>query len=257
MDYEKLNRERFGRRLATARSEAGLTQKGLAFLTGFVQSEIAVYEKGKRSPRDAAVQLLAEKLNVDVNWLKYGDDSTYTIKETDYGKDITINHFTKNGCDHDALVKKMSALSDDSLSIVNELVDALFLDENPSLLNKAIEQEESTFKNTVHRKRGSNTYNAELDMAACLANLSDIFPDIFASLVKGEITVRDADDQAQEIVYEKWPVIKEKIDTFTALGKSREENRLYVHNEIIPEVRRLVAMDKRKRWKSEKNEKGQ
>lgn len=252
MDYEKLNRERFGRRLATARSEAGLTQKGLAFLTGFVQSEIAVYEKGKRSPRDGAIQVLADKLGVDVNWLKFGNDSCYTIKGTDYGKDITINHFTKTDCDRDAIIKKLSALSEDSAALVSELVDALLLDENPSLLNKTIEQEELAFKNSVHRKRGSNTYNAELDMAACLANLSDVFPDIFDSLVKGEINVREADEQAQAIVYERWPEVKKKIDDFTAKGGTREENRLYVHNDIIPEIRRLIAMDKRKTWRKKK-----
>ena len=54
MDYEKLNRERFGRRLSLARKQAGLAQKGLAFLTHFTQSEIAFYETGKRTPKDGS-----------------------------------------------------------------------------------------------------------------------------------------------------------------------------------------------------------
>lgn len=249
MDYEKLNRERIGRRIATARADAGLTQKGLAFLTGFTQSEIAVYEKGKRLPRDAAFKLLAEKLGVDVNWLKYGDDSIYSIKETDYGKDITISHFTKKECDKTKISKKIAALSDDAASIVDELVDALLLDENPSLLKTTIEQEEAAFKASHRQKRARGSYNAELDMAACLANLSDIYPDIFESLVKGEINVREADEQARSITYELYPELEKKINDFTAQGKSREENRLYVHNEIIPELRRRVAASKRKNWR--------
>lgn len=237
MDYEKLNKERFGRRLSTARAEAGLTQKGLAYLLGMKQAEIAIIEKGKRMPKDAFIRTVCEKLGTDYVWLKYGGDSVYTIKEDEIGRTIMLMHKETDTCDRDAITNCVSTLSDDNAAIVLEIAEALALDQDQDKLNEIVKKEEQAHKEAVHKKRPRLRYDAKLDMAACLANLSDIFPEIFEEMVSGKITVVEADKKARETVYERWPDIKEMVNNGVTEGDSaetREANRLFVHNNVLP-----------------------
>lgn len=58
----------FGRRIAEARKEAGLTQLGLAQAIGSKGRAVQSWELGVRHPRLQALEALAKALDRDVSW---------------------------------------------------------------------------------------------------------------------------------------------------------------------------------------------
>ena len=68
--YEKESEKSiFANRLKQARKMAGLTQSKLAKILGIVQSGVVAYEGGKRDPSMSKLILLADTLNVSLEWL--------------------------------------------------------------------------------------------------------------------------------------------------------------------------------------------
>ena len=66
----------FGKRLAYARKQAGLTQKQLAEKMGVSASAISGYETGKREPDQTRIKALSDTLKVSVGWLVTGKPET-------------------------------------------------------------------------------------------------------------------------------------------------------------------------------------
>jgi transcriptional regulator with XRE-family HTH domain len=56
---------RFGERLRARRQAAGLSQEGLAYVSGMHRTEISLLERGARDPRLSTVVRLAEALGAD------------------------------------------------------------------------------------------------------------------------------------------------------------------------------------------------
>jgi len=63
-----------GVRVQDARTEAGLSQRALAF-PGCSAGYISRIERGERIPSLQVMGLLAEKLDVSVSWLQYGKET--------------------------------------------------------------------------------------------------------------------------------------------------------------------------------------
>ena len=77
--FEAWSLKEFGARLKVARIRCGLTQLALAELIDVPQSKIAIYESGMSKIRDDTIAKIADKLNVDAKWLKYGDQNIYNV----------------------------------------------------------------------------------------------------------------------------------------------------------------------------------
>ena len=149
----KLLKESFGRRFTKARAKAGLTQITLAEKTKFQQSEIALYEKGKRIPKEASLKRLAKGIGVDPEWLKYGDESVVEVNEAPYGKFITISH---NSNDKPKAVAKVGDLNDDNKNIVQELVNELYYSEDPERLKAVRVREKEAYKKELKEIKKEN-----------------------------------------------------------------------------------------------------
>ena len=73
-DKDRKNLVEFGLRLKSARESAGMTQSELGNVIGTSKSVISQYESGQNDPRQSAIPLLAEALNVSINWLMGVDE---------------------------------------------------------------------------------------------------------------------------------------------------------------------------------------
>lgn len=65
----------FAQRLRKAREACGWTQSDLGRESGLTTASIASYERGRSRPRYEAMKVLADTLNVSVDWLGSGDGS--------------------------------------------------------------------------------------------------------------------------------------------------------------------------------------
>lgn len=75
-----LQKKKFGERLRTLRTNAGLTQKQLSEKTGYKTSVIARYEAGGVLPRPQAIETLAAALGVPVSDLDGSTSKADRIK---------------------------------------------------------------------------------------------------------------------------------------------------------------------------------
>ncbi|QTX04127.1 helix-turn-helix domain-containing protein [Agromyces archimandritae] len=68
-----------GDRLRKARVTAGLEQSDLSELTGISVTSISAAEKGKTAPRRSTLILWAAATGVDIQWLREGRTSRYSV----------------------------------------------------------------------------------------------------------------------------------------------------------------------------------
>ena len=265
-DYEQLNKDRLGRRIVLARTKKGLTQVALAFAMFFKQSEIGKYETGKRIPKDATLKLISDKLEEDYKWLKYGDKSTFESKETEFGKEIKLNHFTSvqtKKQSTEIINNLLSKLSTDNLAVLSELAEALYLDENPKLLQAALDKEVNDFNQEIAKAKEefakTQPVYAGISFMADVALLKDVYPDLYEELInkwnKNHSKYKDKDKEVernlkdwQEInrsaqirAWDENPDLEEKffkefIDKEKMTNKDRVHNRRLLKNIIIPEL---------------------
>lgn len=277
-DYELLNKIRLGRRIAEARVSKDLTQVSLAMLLFYKQSEIGKYETGKRIPRDQAIEHIADKLDVDPVWLKYGDKSTFEIKETEYGQEVLLRHFNTDKTKKKSLneiEELLGKLSTEDLSILVEMANFLYLNENPKLLSETLAQEESDYKAKIE---GIKKYNEDnqpfykaLSFASEIGLMKELYPDLVDELLvmleknrkkyKSPDKVSDADlevwkeinKKAQVRAWKENPDLEEKffenfISKEKMTQKDRVQNRKLLRNVIIPELmKRKVEKNKYQR----------
>ncbi|NLC97427.1 MAG: helix-turn-helix domain-containing protein [Erysipelotrichaceae bacterium] len=141
IDYEQKNKEEFGQRLKYIRNLSKLSQKDFAFVLGMKQTEIGLYEIGKRFPRDNVIKNITDTMCTDFFWLKYGEYSPYTINKTPYGRDFTINHLDlKHDIRYedvkddpelvDVIKDIIEELSEDNKKLVWEVANALYQDQH-------------------------------------------------------------------------------------------------------------------------------
>lgn len=79
-----------GKRIQQARKEAKMTQEALGGLLGVSGAMIGQYENDLRNPKQETLQRIADKLDVDVNWLRNGQ----TLEQRDQNmKDYVAQRF--------------------------------------------------------------------------------------------------------------------------------------------------------------------
>ena len=248
---DKLQKERFGRRLALARMKEGLTQKGLALLLGFKQSEIGFYETGTRMPRDAAIKAICDKLNIDFNWLKYGDEPNVTFAEDGNKRELSITCFTDKLENDTEINEKIEKLSDDDKKIVSAVIDSLILERDTDAFERKIKDEIHEFnenkKKLYSRKKKARTKVNEFSVAEMIADLEELFPDIYQEFITGGLTITEADDKVQQLVYQKWPDVKQMIDENCKEGEEYIlQNRKFAVEKVKPIIRKRLQAEKRK-----------
>ena len=251
---EKLIKERFGRRLALARMKEGLTQKGLAVLLGYKQSEIGFYETGSRMPRDTSIKAICDKLNIDFNWLKYGDEPNITLTEDGDKKELSVVCFTDKIDNDNGLSSKIDELNKEDKKLVSAIVNALILARNPEemqiKINNEIEDFKKQKKNLASKQKITRTKVNEFSVAEMIADLSELFPDIYQEFITGQITILEADQKVQNIIYEKWPDIKRMIEENCKNDEKHIiSNREYVVNNVKPLIRKRMLSEIRKATK--------
>lgn len=65
---------KFGNKLKEIRQKEGLTQAEMADKLGLKRSTYANYETNKREPDKNTLELISEKLNIDINELIFGQE---------------------------------------------------------------------------------------------------------------------------------------------------------------------------------------
>ena len=70
----------FGRRLRQAREAKGMTQPELGNIIGTSKGMISQYEAGINDPRQSMIPLMADALNVSINWLLGVSDDMYDVQ---------------------------------------------------------------------------------------------------------------------------------------------------------------------------------
>ena len=217
LDSAKENRKRFGRRLAIARTRCGLTQEGLALLSGTKQAVISRYELGNAIPRDDTLRKIAELLQEDYNWLKYGDSSVVETAEEDGVKTITINHLDHpdNSTSRSEKISKINndllELSDDSVSIVNELTSALTISENSDLQEELKKKEDTAHKWMIKAARNVKKTSPEIEQVNALLDIKARNPELFKRYEKNPGTANEIIREDRILfLKENYPVLYEK-----------------------------------------------
>ena len=78
-----------GKHIKEVRLEKGLTQEKLAQMCGFSNTTLSAYENAKKFPNLDTTAVIAEKLNVSIERLYYGDENNAFISAApDYGRKI-------------------------------------------------------------------------------------------------------------------------------------------------------------------------
>ena len=229
MNYDKINKENLGKRIALSRIKAGMTQASLAILMDCKQHHIAEYEKGKIVPRDDKLKRMAEKLKIDYIWLKYGDESYYSIKDTEYkGKEININHFT-NSSTIQKVTDLLKELTKDELSIVEELCEALIKDKNPKLLKEYLKNKDSEYQAQIDKaKKGKKKITPSAAAANELAAMYKHYNDVFMMMIKNEIDLEKARDLSFIKDAKKIPALAKILKS-----SNDEKTRVFVIDEVI------------------------
>lgn len=188
-DYAKLNRKRFGRRLAIARTMCDLTQDGLAVLASSKQAIISRYEAGNAMPKDANLKKLAEVLGANYFWLKHGSKTTAEIYEEDGTKTLSVKYIKpktpkKRAAYVNAINETLKELNDEDLQIVAEAAQALYLDANPKKLAEELTREEGLFKKQLQEAAEKHISNDAIVRARTIAGFRTQEPDLYEEYQK-------------------------------------------------------------------------
>lgn len=83
------NNQLIGKNIREVRLEKGYSQEKLANMCGFSNTVLSSYENSRKSPNLDTTAVIAEKLNVSIERLYYGDENNAFITATpDYGRKI-------------------------------------------------------------------------------------------------------------------------------------------------------------------------
>lgn len=66
-----------GDRIKLVRDEVGLNQRDFALSIKIGQSTLAMFERGKRMPKDIHIEQICAKYNIDKDWIKTGEGSMH------------------------------------------------------------------------------------------------------------------------------------------------------------------------------------
>ena len=247
IDYKKLEAERFGRRLALSRCRAGLTQKGMATMIGVPQSEVSLFEKGGRKPGDKIIKAMAMKLDVDFEWLKYGEIPNVIIEDDERKREMSITYFWGSKADSGKLTERINSLSEKEREFMSAIVEILIQNSDKSAFDEEIRREINEFNEAKKNLKTKTTADVidTVSVANLIGEMEDYFPEVYNQFVTGQITVTEADKKVQNIVFEKWPDIRKMIDENCVNDNDHAlKNRKYVIKRVLPLVRRRLIAER-------------
>lgn len=168
---------RFGHRLALARAKAGYSQTEFAQAMNFSQTEIALYENGKRFPSDETFKKLAEAVHVDPYWLKYGEYDAVEITTSEDGTELRLFH-PKGGKSWMPMAE-LTDLGEESQGIAQSVINALALRETPEIEEKALADEQAEFKAELKKHHTRVIRNDPNKLKKTIKSIADqYFPDL-------------------------------------------------------------------------------
>ncbi len=94
-----------GDRMRKARREAGLERKAIAEYLGVTPSAVSRFELRKNAPRLGTLRLWAQRCDVPLQWLIYGEIPPGPKARSEGSKSKAEQAKRDNGCSPDTLVK--------------------------------------------------------------------------------------------------------------------------------------------------------
>ena len=229
MDYSVENKKELGRRIALARTRAGLSQAGLAILIGCNQSHIGAYETGKRTPKDDKLHLMAERLEIDWKWLKYGDETFYEALDTEYGKQYIINHFPGTASKQE-VEEYLDGLGEKDLSVVKEMCELLMLDSNSTRRKEYFSEKEAQFKSAIKAAKEGRKHETDFSKNAnIILETYKHYPDTLMAYMNKEITAEELFDKTWFKDVVNYP----DIDKIYRKNPDDDDIKIVVINEMI------------------------
>ena len=191
--FEAWSLKEFGARLKVARIRCGLTQLALAELIDVPQSKIAIYESGMSKIRDDTIAKIADKLNVDAKWLKYGDQNIYNVTHDEDGIQLTVSHVTKNdgttGPVISDIIGTLEDLDNDHLRVAHAATEALYYDQYDERFRDFVEGRNEANRKAVRiAKMERPKKSDELSIARTMAGIHESDPEIYEKIKNGKAT---------------------------------------------------------------------
>ena len=270
VDYDELEKKRFGRRLTKERLNAQVTQRELAQSANIRFQELNRYEKGIRMPREAILNSLAKALVTDPNYLRYGNvESPFYIHDLGdgYGKEYVLHHLysAKRKVNINKINEKLKQLDEDQLLVILEMAENLYLDSHPEELKEKIKAEEASAERLKESIKRDPEFKDK--MAKTVKQYHDdfyrLFPEKYDEYLEGKKSVSEADAEIRRYVAENYPDLiekmenEEKLQSFFemyeegGLGNMSYEDRYplvkYIHSKLVPELHQRMQKDLNKR----------
>lgn len=178
--YKKVNDKMQGARIRAARIEAGYTQVTAADALNANQSEIAIYEAGKRIPKDTTLKKIAKAYGVKEADLRFGDSYSFDFEDSkDESKFVYESSSKKKGKTKqdvvDALDELVKPASFDSLY---DIVEAFKIHESDKNFQKW--EEEADLEN-----------KALILKAKDLLNIKTLYPADYKQYKAGKLTYEE------------------------------------------------------------------
>lgn len=191
--FEAWSLKEFGARLKVARIRCGLTQLALAELLDVPQSKIAIYESGMSKIRDDTIAKIAEKLNVDAKWLKYGDQSIYNVTHDEDGIQLTVSHIAKSEDSTGPVIRDivgtLEELDNDHLRAAHTATIALYYDQYDKKFREFVEGRNEANRKAVRiAKLEKPKKSDELSIARTMAGIHESDPEIYEKIKSGKAT---------------------------------------------------------------------
>lgn len=186
-EYKKVNGKIMGNRLKASRIEAGFTQTTAADAMDMNQSEVAIYESGRRIPKDETLQKISKFYNTTVEWLKYGDESTFDIEENESGTVFVLNHVL--GAEKHSKQEVMKELkklkTEDAMNCAYEMIHALYVNESDENYTKWVDDQTRKDKKKVEKAKD-------------LINIKGLFPEEYKKYESNKISYEELVDIAKK-----------------------------------------------------------
>lgn len=242
IDYNDLNRLNVGRRITLARVKQGLTQKGLAGITNKKQTEIALYENGKRLPKDDMLELLANRLDVDAEWLRYGDKGEYVIERDDTLVDLHYSHVSADKlskAEMSKAKKQLNELTDEDKTLVYRIIEALYLDEHRDELSEKVAFEKEDFEKQRAEALSNGESNGKYRVIIknfspeeFLYSLGQLYPDLYEKYSYIHGNYLDLLNECLNRLHTDEPELIKEFDEYIK-DHTQDENKKYLQDHLM------------------------
>ena len=272
MNYDDIEKKRFGRRLAIARMACRVTQRELAKAVNINFQELYRYENGLRMPRDTILEALAASLVIPVDRLKYDDPFSegyhppFYVREIgdNFGKEYILQHGygSTRKVSVNGIYEKLKNLDQEELRIVEEFINGLYLDSHPDELQKVLDEEDADFEKFKKSTKKTKALNKYQKIKSKLReDVYRLFPEKYDEFLEQKKTLTDIDKEINEFIFEEYPEIAEKLleqEEAQKIVQNKEngiessQDDLYklakiIHTKVVAELAAAMKKDQKKR----------